>query len=63
MHSPLATGVVFGPTVCLLPGRKFACRNDNCWPGGLIGLPIPDIQLENRRGVGKGRLLTQSRPS
>jgi hypothetical protein len=22
----------------------------------LIGLPIPDIQLENRRGVGKGRL-------
>jgi len=24
----------------------------------LIGLPIPDIQFENRRGVGKGRVLT-----
>jgi hypothetical protein len=27
----------------------------------LIGLPIPDIQQENPRAVGKGRLLTPSR--
>ena len=29
----------------------------------LIGFPIPDIQQENPRGVGKGRLLTRSRLS
>lgn len=33
---------------------------------GRIGLPIADIQLENPRGIGKGRLLTRnchSRPT
>jgi hypothetical protein len=26
----------------------------------LTGLPIPGVQLENRRALGKGRLLSQS---
>jgi hypothetical protein len=44
-----------------LSGTHFNPPNVAKWAGKrLIGLQIPDIEHENPRGVGKGRLLTLS---
>jgi hypothetical protein len=47
MRKSSLTSVCFG-------GNRVTVSNDRTWPGKrLIGLPIPDTQLENPRGVVK----------